>query len=286
METSSANMASIQETKPAINSPKGSASTPSPFIKRKCLSKELGIKENTGGASSNNSSPFVIQTIKMDSTSPKLLNDSFETVKHGQQFENGSGSRRTAHYLSRRATFSKHKSAPLSRLAFGELFSSACESASNAHAYALASIKSSPLSISANILPPLLHPPTGQPLNNIINQIHVRTSNNPNTANLKMTDDNSFSEEHQDHITDLENLIFGGQGSQQTAFNTFKTISSNGTNNAQLQDHQHFIKQSLDNDAAGKNLIGDKTREHILPVKAGAKHSDLHCIDPDRKSVV
>lgn len=250
----------VQEAKsPANNS----------FIKRKCLTKE-----NASAAAAAAASPFVIQSVKMDATatSPKFLNDSFETMKLGG---GGGGERQAARYLSRRSTFSKHKSAPLSRLAFGEYFSSVCESA---HANALASIKSSPLSISANILPPT----TGQPLNDIINHIHTRTAAAVTSGNKATLDDNSFSEEQQDHITDLENLIFGNGAQPAAVTNSCKKITPSSGCGVQLQ--QHLIKQSLDNDAACKNLIGDKSREHVLPVVTSAKHSDLHCISPDTVS--
>ena len=61
----------------ASNGGSNSTST-TPFIKRKCLSKEMALKENA----CSNASPFVIQSVKMDSTSPKLLNDRFASSFH------------------------------------------------------------------------------------------------------------------------------------------------------------------------------------------------------------
>ncbi len=43
----------------------------------------------------------------------------------------------------------------------------------------------------------------------------------------------------------------------------------------------NFIKQSLERELQGKNLIGDRSRVHILPPIISKKHPDLNCISPD-----
>lgn len=66
-------------------------------------------------------------------------------------------------------------------------------------------------------------------------------------------------------IEDLEHLLFGNSGDEQH------------------DQHQHheIIKQSLDIDASCSNMIGDRSKMHILPVIPSAKHTDLYCIAPE-----
>lgn len=93
------------------------------------------------------------------------------------------------------------------------------------------------------------------PLNDISNHI----IQNKNISNM------SFSDEQRDDVTDLENLIFGNTNSELMV----------------SDQHQSLIKQSLDIDATQRNLIGDRTKQHILPIIQSNKHQDLHCISPE-----
>ncbi len=131
-----------------------------------------------------------------------------------------------------------------------------------------------------------------QPLNDISNHINQKTQmqSNFNNGNIKMNGDDSMLNNNNvsisavtanlansslslssntsasDDLADLENLIFGQHGNQQMP---------------SLTQHQHFIKQSLEIDAQFKNLIGDRSRIHVLPSVQSNKHHDLHCISPE-----
>lgn len=70
-------------------------------------------------------------------------------------------------------------------------------------------------------------------------------------------------------INDLENLLFGDG-------NRCEEVSD-----AMKDDHHKIIKQSLEIDATCSNLIGDRSKQHILPVIPSAKHTDLYCISPE-----
>lgn len=77
---------------------------------------------------------------------------------------------------------------------------------------------------------------------------------------------------HQDVFADLENLLYGTEA------------TSASQQHLQLLFNQQFIKQSLDIDANCNNLIGDRSKQHVLPVIPSAKHTDLHCIAPETVS--
>jgi len=53
----------------------------------------------------------------------------------------------------------------------------------------------------------------------------------------------------------------------------------------QNNQHEQFIKHSLEIDAKCKNLIGDRSCEHILPTIVSAKHQDLNCISPETVNI-
>jgi hypothetical protein len=56
------------------------------------------------------------------------------------------------------------------------------------------------------------------------------------------------------------------------------------TKNDHSHQHEQLIKHSLEIDAKCKNLIGDRSCEHILPTIVSAKHQDLNCISPETVS--
>lgn len=78
-------------------------------------------------------------------------------------------------------------------------------------------------------------------------------------------------------IDDLENLLFGNVDSSKS----ITTAAQLTPDDDSSQEHHDIIKQSLDFEAACTNLIGDRSKAHILPVIPSAKHSDLHCIAPE-----
>lgn len=105
---------------------------------------------------------------------------------------------------------------------------------------------------------------TCQPLNDISNRFRTKLSNLHRT-NVDFAARDSLSADSA--VNDLENLIFGNEADQQsTSTNYEKSLK---------------IKQSLEIDAACNNLIGDRSKQHILPVIPSAKHTDLHCISPE-----
>lgn len=66
---------------------------------------------------------------------------------------------------------------------------------------------------------------------------------------------------------ELEDLIFGS--------------TSNEINNVYNENSHKYIKDSLEAEAGCCNLIGDRTRKHLLPFKHSTKHQDLFCITPE-----
>lgn len=106
-------------------------------------------------------------------------------------------------------------------------------------------------------------------MNDISNHYNSNSVNAQLNKNLKLNEDISFSDEQKDDVTDLENLIFGSGAmvNQQAP--------------AIIHQHQQIIKQSLEVDATCRNLIGDRSKQLILPVITSAKHQDLHCISPE-----
>lgn len=103
-----------------------------------------------------------------------------------------------------------------------------------------------------------------QPLNDISNQFNCKNSAKffgfHQNKSVKLSDD-QIMEDQMDDVADLENLVWG--------------------NNSLNQPMNHnVIKQALEVDAACTNLIGDRSKKHILPVING-KHQDLQCIAPE-----
>ena len=76
-------------------------------------------------------------------------------------------------------------------------------------------------------------------------------------------------EENEQKIGDLEDLLFGGGGENRNE----ATINE--------KDHHDIIKHSLEIEAKCSNLIGDRSKQLVLPIIPSAKHQDLHCISPE-----
>lgn len=219
----------------------------SPFIKRKCINKEKPIKFTTFNYNKSIScvsdSPYMLASDNLNSE--RLKGD--ESPKNlNDSFEgiNNLNSEKFStnnRYTVSRRRFSKHKSAPLSNLT---------QQLNN---------------ISSPISKLQYGQSINQPLNDISNQINQKCLTNSlanSIGGFKLGDD--ISNEERDDVTELENLIFG-----------------NNNHSTQMQiDNQNYIKQSLEKDSQCTNLIGDKSKVHILPSIASTKHPDLCCISP------
>lgn len=219
----------------------------SPYtIKRKSLNKQSANKFVF-----NNNSPYCLPSAALLSgtTSPKPLDDSFENLPHlgsnTNTSESSSSNRiaRTTRYIQRRASnpFAKHKSAPLTGINLYHMYNN--NTGNN------------------NTNPTVL--------SDISNHINYKCANSVNPPSFKSNDD-SLSMDTHDDITDLENLVFGSAS----------TMASQ-PNAADQTNYHHIVKQSLEFDAKFQNLIGDRSRQHILPVIQSNKHQDLHCISPE-----
>lgn len=100
-----------------------------------------------------------------------------------------------------------------------------------------------------------------QPLNDISNQFNSKNSKFYNINPNRKQSDDQIIEDQMDDMADLENLVWG--------------------NNSCSQPMNHnLIKQALEVDASCSNLIGDRSKKHVLPVING-KHQDLQCISPE-----
>jgi hypothetical protein len=250
----------------------------SPFIKRKSLNKQKCYNKIQASLMFDSNSPYLISSKNLHLTdhiieSPKTLNDryifvklfkchlknkkinsfSFETIK---MVNIDTESKMTSKLLSRRRSiFSKHKSAPLANLTqhFNNIQTIAAVASPN----------------NSSTLKPISTTSLHQPLNDISNHINQKlTTNSLNQINsfkqnsINIEETTSLNELIDDE-TDLENLIFGNNN------NNFNINNSN------------LIKQSLEFDAQFKNLIGDRSRIHILPATQSNKHPDLFCISPE-----
>jgi hypothetical protein len=122
-----------------------------------------------------------------------------------------------------------------------------------------------------NSAPLMEHEVGSQPLNDISNKCRIKQLNNSSsmasTATTACCSNNNNSDF--DSVTDLENLFFGNEPES----------------GAVAADQDYIIKQSLEIDATCKNLIGDRSKQHILPVIPSAKHTDLHCISPQTVTI-
>lgn len=236
-----------------------------PFIKRKCLNKELASVQRNA-----NNSPYLISSVNLANEANLLdtssshhhhhLNDSYEMIESCSSSISSTSNKssRNCRYLSRRLShnaklFNKHKSAPLSNISYSTLMNQQIQ---NEKSFASES----------------------HPLNDISNHINTTNKYATNMSN-KFSEDISFTDEQRDDVTDLENLIFGNGTAATITTTTTNSITTNTTSVS--IDQQSFIKQSLDIDATHRNLIGDRTKQHILPIIQSNKHQDLHCISPE-----
>jgi hypothetical protein len=106
-----------------------------------------------------------------------------------------------------------------------------------------------------------------QPLNDISNLLQLK--HKTSSAN------DSITTEMDTDVNDLENLIYGN------------SENSNNNNNLTTTQQQQLIKQSLEIDAnCHGQLIGDRTKKHILPTIISSKHQDLHCISPNTVIII
>lgn len=107
------------------------------------------------------------------------------------------------------------------------------------------------------------------PLNDISNQFNSKNSskifNIQQNRSLKQNDD-QIMEDEMDEVADLENIMW-------------KNDSCN-----QLLNHS-MIKHALEVDATCSNLIGDRSKQHVLPVISG-KHQDLQCISSETVIII
>jgi hypothetical protein len=103
-----------------------------------------------------------------------------------------------------------------------------------------------------------------QPLNDISNQFRgLSAAACKNSLKARTTND-------EDTVSELGQLFYDQcQGDSAAAAQT-----------TYQADQDYIIKQSLEIDATCKNLIGDRSKQHILPVIQSQKHADLYCISP------
>lgn len=227
-----------------------SAGDLSPFIKRKCIKAEKPIKsqvftyKNNLVNSTNSDSPFLIASSnlkneRMGDESPKNLNDSFESMNN---FSSGKLSTR---YMSRRRTFCKHKSAPLSNLT---------KQFNNIHHQI-----SSPIS--------KLQFNNHQPLNDISNHINQKLLTNSlanSISGFKLTDD--IADEQTDDYTELENLLYGNK-SQASSQNYIKqSLEKDSTHTNLIGDHSrvHILPSIVSNKHPDLYCISPKTLVDVL----------------------
>lgn len=117
-----------------------------------------------------------------------------------------------------------------------------------------------------NISSPISKLQYNQPLNDISNHMNKKVMSNSSTLNgFKMPEPDSTNDDNRDDVTELENLIFG---------------TNNSTSNNSINQNNRQIQISLEIDSQVSNLIGDRTRSHILPAIVSKKHQDLCCISP------
>ena len=109
-----------------------------------------------------------------------------------------------------------------------------------------------------------------QPLNDISNQFNsksiISSLNSQLNKNIKQSDDQLYMDEQKDDVADLENMLFGPNPPADPPVN--------------LALNHNMVKHALEVDATCTNLIGDRSKKHVLPVING-KHQDLQCIAPE-----
>ena len=93
-----------------------------------------------------------------------------------------------------------------------------------------------------------------QPFDDISNRVN---KNNPNVDYIKIKDN---FDKNDDDLFELEQVVFEG--------------------NIASSDFHRKIKESLELEASCVNLIGDHSKQHLLPLIKSNKHHDLQCISP------
>jgi hypothetical protein len=107
--------------------------------------------------------------------------------------------------------------------------------------------------------------------NNNLDDERIGEEEKPLTTKSSEKEENikdEFDSESESKIDDLEDLLFGDRAARKNE------ESSNA-------EHHEIIKHSLEIDATCSNMIGDRSKAHVLPVIPSAKHTDLHCISPE-----
>lgn len=99
--------------------------------------------------------------------------------------------------------------------------------------------------------------------------------------NISLGNGGDEDEETANSRNDLEKLIFGYENVDEEQERQEKEDPNSSSCLMDNPEHHHFIKQSLEIDAVCSNMIGDRSKTHILPVIPSAKHSDLYCISPE-----
>lgn len=221
----------------------------SPLIKRKCLNKEKPIKFSTVSFSQNivNATDSPYIIASGNLNSESSMDQSPKNLNDSFETMQLSSNKITSKFVCRRRILSKHKSAPLSNLT-----------------QQLNSISSPVSKLQYN-----------QPLNDISNHMSKKLMSNSSILQngFKMPED-STNDENRDDVTELENLIFGTNNS-----NSIKETIHNENQSRQIQI-------SLEIDSQVTNLIGDRTKTHILPDIVSKKHQDLCCISPQTVKLI
>lgn len=216
----------------------------SPYtIKRKSLNKQSANKFVF-----NNNSPYCLPSAALltSTTSPKPLDDSFENLPHLGSNHNNNGES-SSNRMARTTRYTQRRTSN----PFAKHKSAPLTGINLYHMY----------NNTSNTNPTVL--------SDISNHINYKCAHNVNQPSFKSNDDSINMDTHDD-ITDLENLVFGSGAT-----------ATSQSNSLDQTNYHHIVKQSLEFDAKFQNLIGDRSRQHILPVIQSNKHQDLHCISPE-----
>lgn len=167
----------------------------------------------------------------------------------------GGGRNLTRNVSFQSSLFVKHRSAPLSTL--------------NLNKYVNNNLSSCSSSISSGSREDTMT--TNNSNISHLNEISTNINNDNTNMMTRRIGDNEDDHDNVSKIEDLESLLFGSCGGGEV-----------GNEQPPRSNEQHtIIKQSLEIDATCKNLIGDRSKQHVLPVITSAKHTDLYCISPE-----
>jgi len=239
-----------------------------PFIKRKCLAESNNGNANTW----RNNSPFYSSHaiiapsapepcghVGSVSFSPRHLNESFESlqINNNRSVNNENINPEPQLVIksttSKRFAFSRFKSAPIDfvkQLDFDKMEQ-----------------------------PQMPVPKAIHPLGDISNQMGSSATSCEDELEMLCfgSDSSSVSSEFHDNfhfqtlstVHETHSCAAMGNGANRVK-NKLKSSKS-----------ECFIKQSLDIDASCQNLIGDRSRKHVLPFSRSVKHNDLYSITPE-----